>query len=83
MGVPTSLTAYGALVSASADPFALHTIASSLLIGAVAAYFDYRRTRSSPSNPYGAAYLICLEKEFAGTHTYPAFDRYLEEFVND
>ena len=71
-GVPTALTAYGALVSGSANPFGLHTIGSSLLIGAAAAYFDYKRSRSAHSNPYGAAYLICLDKEFAGTHRFPA-----------
>jgi hypothetical protein len=83
VGIPTTLSAYGALVSGTADPFGLYTIGSSLLIGAVAAYFDYKRTRSVTDNPYGAAYLICLDKEFAGSGRYPAFDRYLEEFVND
>ncbi len=83
MGIPTTLTAYGAMVSGAADPYALHTLASSLLIGAMAAYQDYKRTQSSQSNPYGATYLISLEQQFAGTGRYPAFDRYLEEFIND
>ena len=83
VGVPTALTAYGALVSGSADPFGLYTIGSSMLIGAMAAYWDYKRARSAVSNPYGAAYLISLEERFAGTKVFPSFDRYLEEFVND
>lgn len=83
MGIPVALTAYGALASGSTEPFTLHTLSSSLLIGAMAAYHDYKRSLSAQENPYGASYLISLEHQFAGTGTYPAFDRYLEEFIND
>lgn len=83
VGVPTSLTAYGAIIGATGNPFSIHTLASSLLIGAIAAYHDYKKTKPLEKNPYGAAYLISLDKRFSGTGTYPAFDRYLEEFVND
>lgn len=83
MGIPASLTAYGALFGATGDPFGIYTLSSSLLIGAIAAYQDYKRTKSLEENSNGAAYLISLDKRFSGTGTYPAFDRYLEEFVND
>jgi hypothetical protein len=82
MGTPTSLTAFGAM-AAVADPFSLTALSSSLLIGAIASYVDYNRTCSSASNPVGASYLISLDKRFSGTNRYPAFDRHLEEFIND
>lgn len=83
MGVPVALTAFGGLISGGADPFGIHTLSSSLLIGAIAAYADFSKVTSATENPYGAAYLVSLDKQFAGTGTFPAFDRYLEEFVND
>ena len=83
MGVPTSAGVYGALLGAEGDPFGLYAISTSVLIGAVAAYTDYRKAHSAQGNPCGAAYLISLEKQFSGTGKYPAFDRYLEEFIND
>lgn len=83
MGIPVALTAFGGLISGGVDPFEIHTLASSLLIGAIAAYADFRKVLSTAKNPYGVAYLVSLEKQFVGTDRYPAFDRYLEEFVND
>lgn len=83
MGVPTSTGVYGALLGAGGDPFGLYSICASVLIGAIAAYTDYRKTVSTQKNPSGAAYLISLEKQFSGTGTYPAFDRYMDEFIND
>ena len=83
MAIPVALTAYGSIVAAGVDPFSLHAIAPSLLIGAIAGYTDFKRTISAAKNPYGAAYLLSLEKAFAGTGRYPAFDRFMEEFIND
>ena len=83
MGVPTSAGVYSALLGAGGDPFGLYSISASVLIGAIAAYADYRKTLSAQQNPCGAAYLISLEKQFVGTNRYPAFDRHLEEFIND
>lgn len=82
MGTPTSLTAFGAMATV-ADPFSLTALSSSLLIGAIASYVDYKRTSSPANNPVGASYLISLDKKFSGTNYYPAFDRHLEEFIND
>lgn len=83
MGVPTSAGVYGALLGAGGDPFGLYSISTSVLIGAVAAYTDYRKAYSAQNNPSGAAYLISLEKQFLSAGKYPAFDRHLEEFIND
>ncbi|WP_200233690.1 hypothetical protein [Thiohalocapsa halophila] len=83
MGAPVALTAFGGLVAAGVDPFDLLTLSSSLLLGAMAAYTDFSRATAASANPYGASYLVSLEREFAGTGNFPAFDRYLEEFVND
>jgi len=83
MGVPTSAGVYGALLGATGDPFNLYEIGSSMLVGAMAAYIDYRKAKSTRNNPAGAAYLIALERQFGAGGRYPAFDRYLEEFIND
>jgi len=83
MGVPTSLTAYGALLSAGADPFGIHAIGASIFIGAVAAYQNYKLVRSASKNPCGAGYLIAIEDELSSGNVFPAFDRYMEEFIND
>lgn len=83
MGVPVALTAYGGLVSAGSNPYGINTISSSILIGAMAAYADYKKVLAMGKNPYGAAYLVTLDRRFCGTDTYPAYDRYLNEFIND
>ncbi|MBK5970466.1 hypothetical protein Thiosp_01143 [Thiorhodovibrio litoralis] len=83
MGVPTSAGVYGALLGATGDPFNLYEIGASMLVGAIAAYIDYRKAKSARNNPAGAAYLIALERQFGAGGRYPAFDRYLEEFIND
>lgn len=83
MGAPVALTAFGTIVTAGVDPFGLHALSSSLLIGAMAAYKDFTKSKAAAANPYGASYLVSLEQEFSGTGSFPAFDRYLEEFVND
>jgi hypothetical protein len=82
MGTPTSLTAFGAMAAVT-DPFSLTALSSSMLIGAVASYVDYKRVSSTANNPVGGSYLISLDKSFSGTNKYPAFDRHLEEFIND
>jgi hypothetical protein len=83
MAIPVGLTAYGFMLGVGGDPFSLHKFAPSLLIGAIAGYNDYKKSVSTAKNPYGAAYLVSLDKDFAGTGRYPAFHRYMEEFVND
>ncbi len=79
VGLPVALATYSIL--GSADPFSLTPIAPSILVGAIAAYLDYGRSRPPRDNPSGAGYLVSLERRFAGKH--PAFHRYMEEFLND
>jgi hypothetical protein len=83
VGTPVALTAYGAFVGAGADPFGLYALSSSVLLGAMAALSDFKRSKAVTTNPYGASYLVSLERRFSGTGKYPAFDRYVEEFIND
>lgn len=83
MGLPVSLSAYGAIAASGQDPFGLLTLASSVFIGAIASYFDYKKATSLKDNPSGASYLISLEKDFSECKQIPAFDRYFEEFIND
>jgi len=86
MGVPTSLTAFGTLLAAAgatANPYDLRTIGSSLLIGAVAAYQDFRKAKPASKTPSGVGYLLSLEEQFSSGKCFPRFDRYLNEFIND
>lgn len=83
MGVPTATTAYLSMAPGAETPFGLYSIAASIAIGAIASYQDFKKTKSAQENPYGASYLISLDKDFSGTEKYPSFDRYLEEFIND
>ena len=83
MGIPTALTAFGGLVSATLNPFALHTLSFSLLIAGIAAYADFQRAKAAGPNPYGANYLISLDKRFRKHNSVPAFDKYFDEFIND
>lgn len=76
MGAPVSLTTFGSIVAAGVDPFSLITLSSSLLIGALAAYIDFNKSKAASANPYGASYLVSLEREFAGTGNFPAFDKW-------
>ena len=83
VGVPTTLTALGTFAAINLNPFSLKTVVPSLVIGAVAAYLNYPKVKPVHKGKHGASYLISLEKEFLSTNTYPAFDRYFEEFIND
>lgn len=83
VGVPVAATAFGAAAVNNPNPFHFWTIAPSLLVGAVAAYMDYRRVTSVKSNPSGAGYLLSLDRAFAGTGRLPSLSQHIEEFVND
>jgi hypothetical protein len=83
IGVPTAISVYTGFLGAGRDPFDVHAVSSSLAIGAIAAYYNYKQVASPRSNPYGASYLITLEKDFSSSQTVPQFHRYMEEFLND
>lgn len=81
MGVPVSLTAFGAF-AVSGNPFSLYNIFGSILIGAVAAYSDYSKVKKQRTSSY-ASYLIDMDKELIGKKKYPDYSYIFNEFVND
>ncbi len=81
VGVPTTLTALGAL-GLSGDPFHAHKIASSMLIGAVASYTDYKKTVKGDRDTSYASYLIQIDKMVNPRSPYN-YMRNLDEFIND
>jgi len=83
VGLPTASGIYGALLAAGSSPFEPISIGTSVVIGAIAAYTNYKTAASVRKNPFGAAYLISLEERLSGTGYIPSFDRYMEEFIND
>lgn len=83
VGLPVGLTAFGALVAGGSDPFSINSIGYSLLIGGVAAYTDYMKAVDASRVVRPASYLISMEERFSDGCTFPALDRYMNEFVND
>lgn len=81
VGVPTTLTAMGAL-GLSGEPFAAHKIASSVLIGAVASYSDFSKTKKQNRDSSYASYLIQVDKLVKPNTPYRLM-RNFEEFMND
>lgn len=82
MGIPVSLTAFGAF-AVSGDPFSLYNIFSSVLIGAVAAYSDYSKVKKQQRANSYASYLIDMDKRLIGQRRYPNYTSIFNEFIND
>jgi hypothetical protein len=83
IGVPTSLGVYTGYLGAGRDPFDAFAIASSVAIGAIAAYYNYKQAAPPVQNPYGASYLISLEQQLSTGYQIPQFHRCMEQFLND
>lgn len=81
VGVPTTLTALGAL-GLSGDAFTAKKIASSILIGAVASYTDYNKTVKHNRDSSYVSYLLQVDKLVRPDLPYRLM-RNLEEFIND
>ncbi len=81
VGVPTTLTAFGAF-GLSGDAFTAKKIASSILIGAVASYTDYKKTIKSNRDSSYASYLLQVDK-LVKPDLPNKLMRNLEEFIND
>ena len=81
VGVPITLTALGAF-GLSGDAFTAKKIASSILIGAVASYSDYKKTVKSNRDSSYASYLLQVDKLVSPDLSYRLM-RNLEEFIND
>lgn len=87
VGVPTTLTALGALGLASANPFGLVNIGAGCLIGVVAAVADVARSIRNKWRSTSAQYCLDLQRAFfsdgALRMKIPRYDRIMEEFIND
>lgn len=81
VGVPTTLTALGAFGLAG-DVFTAKKITSSILIGAVASYSDYKKTIKNNRDSSYVSYLLQVDKLVRPGLPYK-FMRNLEEFIND
>jgi hypothetical protein len=86
VGLPTTLTAFGAL-AVGGDPWTWNNLGQSAFIGTVSTLADYRRARRKNWAPQDASYWMSLKKEFAGEDgrqmKFPTFHRSFEEFMND
>ncbi len=81
VGIPTTLTALGAF-GLVGDPFTTAKISSSMLIGAVASYANYKSTNTNNRDSSYASYL--LEVDRIVTPAWPGkLMKTLEEFMND
>ena len=82
MGLPVSLGAFSAF-AVDGDPFNIYKVFGSVLIGAVAAYSDYNKTkRQQQRNPI-ATYLIDMDKDLIGKAKYPNYQYLFDQFIND
>lgn len=81
VGVPTSLTAFGAF-GIDSDPFKASKIAGSILIGAIASYMNFKDTKRIDRDSSYASYLIQVDRLVRPDMPYRMM-RNLEEFIND
>lgn len=82
MGIPVSLTAFGAF-AVDGDPFNICKLFGSVLAGAVAAYKDFTRVRTQKRKNSHLAYLIDIDDELINKHAYPDFPYLFDQFIND
>ncbi len=80
VGLPATITT---LALGGSDPYSLTSLSQSILVGAVAAYADYRRVSRSNRPPALASYLMDLDEAAANEKRIPYFQRSLEQFIND
>lgn len=83
VGLPTSLTALGALGMGTNEPYDIMRIGASMFIGAVAAYHSADVITTHNRHPSIESYLIDLDDRMARERRFPSFHRAFEEFMND
>jgi hypothetical protein len=89
IGLPTTLTAIGALAGGSAgDPFSLWKLGGAGFIGAVATLSDVVRNRRNGWSANESSYYLQLNDVFKDKDNHiklniTKYDRLLEEFIND
>jgi hypothetical protein len=86
VGLPTTMTAIGVLTGGN-DPFSLTSVGKAALVGVVSALADAVRSRRKRWNSSEATYYMQLHRRFKPEEgislVLPAFDRIMEEFIND
>jgi hypothetical protein len=82
VGVPASVTTYGTLCAMHGEG-SFAAFFASVLLGAVAAYADYTRTKRQNRACHLNSYLLDMRFELAKRRSAPDFQRIMEEFIND
>jgi hypothetical protein len=82
VGIPVAATVFGALGSLG-DPFDMWKISSSVLMGALAAYADQEKVKTTQRRESDISYLIDIDDELIKRNAIPRYDRIFDEFVND
>ena len=87
VGLPTTLTAIGAIALAGGNPYDFAKVSASCLIGIVASISDASRSIRKSWRSSESSYLLELNKMFYSEgklkFTIPRFNRLFNEFVND
>jgi hypothetical protein len=85
-GLPMALGALG-VMGMLGDPWSMHSLGSSALLGVTAALADHSRSRRSQWTSKEASYWLSLQSVFESngkvTLRIPQFHRGFEEFIND
>jgi hypothetical protein len=81
-GIPVAASVFGALGLAG-DPFDILKIGTSVFIGAIASYADYKKVKFVNRCESDVSYLVDIDEELIKHNTIPRYDRIFEEFVND
>lgn len=82
IGVPVGLSLFS-VIENSNDPYQPISILPSILIGAIAAYLDFRKVKNKSRNDSPYSFLIDMDKELLNKNKIPLYWRSFEEFVND
>ena len=85
-GLPMALGALG-VIGMLGDPWSMHSLGSSALLGVTAALADHSRSRRSQWSSKEASYWLSMQSVFESngkvTLRIPQFHRGFEEFIND
>ena len=82
MGVPIAMTVLGMIYSFN-QKVDFASFFSSIGIGTVAAYADYKRAKRTNRPDHLASYLVNLDEQMAKERSYPNFSYLMDEFIND
>jgi hypothetical protein len=81
VGLPIALGVFEIL--GGRNPYTMLNIASSVCIGAIAAYWQYDKVDQVKRKESYASYLVEIDRRLKGDSRITHADRILEEFIND